>query len=350
LGSACNYWTTRLDFSTGKHLEDPRRLTNWPTFCVGSGSATSDDKRMAFAGWSGFMTGYIADLEAGGTRIRNLRHFTLEEAEDFVGDWTADGKTVIVGQNRGDHYGLFKQSIDSDTPEPVVSSVAGGVQTMLVMSPDDKWAIAFIWPIGGGLSLLRPNAPLPIVRIPIAGGTPETILQVSRPGPFSCARPPSNMCVIAEVTDDHKQMVVSAFDPIKGRGPELARFDLDRDVDVYVDVLICDLSPDATQLAIMRSPESPIEIHSLRGQPTYVIPSQKLGKIVWIKWAADRKGLFVTRQVQGGSEILYVDLQGNTRSLYTCVKGCYGWPSPDGRRLAINDTKQSSNMWMMENF
>jgi len=159
------------------------------------------------------------------------------------------------------------------------------------------------------------------------------------------------MCAIAEVTDDQRQMIVSAFDAIKGRGPELTRFDLDRNVDVFVDNLLCAISPDGAHLAIARSPESPIEIHSLRGQLVHTIPLQVPGKSVSVGWAADQKGLFVTRRAQGGFELLHIDLKGTTQSLYTCTGwGCFASPSPDGRHLAILDHRQSQNMWMMENF
>ena len=53
-----------------------------------------------------------------------------------------------------------------------------------------------------------------------------------------------NLCVIAERSDDRKQMIVTGFDPLKGRVRELARFDVDPALDVNVDNLICVLSPD----------------------------------------------------------------------------------------------------------
>jgi hypothetical protein len=159
--------------------------------------------------------------------------------------------------------------------------------------------------------------------------------------------------VIEESSDDHKMMVVSAFDPINGRGPELARFDLDREVDVFKENLVCDLSPDGTRLAITRSPEGPIEIDSIRGQLTHIIASKPLGKLVGIKWSANGDGFFATRRAQGGTgtELLHIDLKGTTQSLYRCAGGgCFAWPSPDGRHLAFHENKQSMNMWMMENF
>jgi len=349
--NVCNYWTMRLNLSTGRHLEEPRRLTNWPNFCVSSGSATNDDKRLVFAAGYSFYTSYVADLEAGGARIRDPRHFTLEDSDDYIADWTADSKAVIVAQHRGDGWDLLKQSVDSETPEPIVPLAPSGWLSYGMMSPDGKWVIALIWPVVGGVTPERPSSPLPIVRIPITGGAPETILSVSRPARVSCARPPANICVIAEVTDDQKQMIVSAFDAVKGRGPELKRFDLDRNVDVFVDNLLCAISPDGTRLAIARSPETPIEIHSLHGQLIRTIPSRVPGKFLNVGWAADQQGLFVTRQAQAGPELLHIDMRGNTHSLYKCTGwGCFGSPSPDGRRLAILDHRQSTNMWMMENF
>jgi serine/threonine protein kinase len=348
-GSVCNYWTMRLDLATGKRLEEPRRLTNWPNFCVFGGSVTKDDKRLAFVTSSGFYTSYVADLEAGGKPLRNIRRFSLEE-DDGVSGWTADGKAIVV-QNVLGGWSMYRQPLDSGTPEPIVSSVAGGALLLGATTPDGKSYIGRIWPNGENIE--HPTIPFPIVRIPLAGGTPETILRLPRLSTVSCARPPSNMCVITEQNSNGRQMVVAILDPMKGRGPELARFDLDRELDP-TDLPICTISPDGTRLAIARSPESPIEIRSLHGQLIHKIPSHSAETWIWLAWSVNQKGLFVTRKGQGGDELLYLDFQGNATSLRKCVGGdtCQGLPSPDGRHLAINDKDQSSNnnMWMMENF
>jgi eukaryotic-like serine/threonine-protein kinase len=349
--NVCNYWTMRLDLATGKRIDEPRRLTNWPNFCANSGSSTSDDKKLAFLATSTFYTAYIGEIGPGGTRLGNLKHFTLEDADDVISDWTADGKEVIVVQNRGDHYSLYKQGVDSETPEPIVSSVAGGVANFATTTPDSKWIIALIWPASEGKVLEHPNVPLPIVRIPLAGGTPETILQASRPSPVSCARPPSSLCVIVEQSEDRKQMIVSALDAVKGRGAELARFDLARDIDLFTDNLVCTLSPDGNRLALARSPESPLEIYSLRGQLIQRVPSNTLGKVFGVVWAPDQKGFFLTRKAEDGNELLHLDLKGHLQSLRKCVGwACFGSPSPDGRHIAIFDNNRNMNMWMMENF
>ena len=345
----CNYWIGRIDPDTGKRLEQPRRLTNWPSFCEGTGSVSSDDKKLAFSAWAGFFTTYVAKLEAGGKRFRNVRHFTLEDSDNYPLAWTPDSKSVILARHRKpDNYGLYKQSLDSDTTESLGPEGAGWL-SLGVVSPDGKWIIARTWQESEGIAPLTSR--LPIVRFPISGGNPETILELSHPAVFSCARSPSNMCAIAEQSENQKQVLVSALDPIKGRGPELARFDLDRPVDVFVDNLLCFISPDGTRLAVTRSPQGSVEIYSLNGRLLRKVPSPPLGKMEWLGWAPDLKGFFVTRRLQGDNELLHLDFQGHTELLRRCVdSACSAYPSPDGKHLAIIDRSQTTNMWMMENF
>jgi serine/threonine protein kinase len=345
-GGVCNYWTMRFDPDTGKRLEEPRRLTNWPNFCVSGGSVTDNDKRLTFMAWSGLYTSYTADLEAGGRRLVNIRRVGLEE-DDGVRGWTPDGKVLIV-RNRA-RWSLYKQSLDSDSPETIVSSVPGGALLSATITPDDKWYLGRIWP--DGESIEHPTIPFPLLRIPLAGGTPETILQLSRHGNVSCARPPSSTCVLAEQSEDRKQMIVSILDPIKGRGSELARFNFFREL-ATLEGPLCVISADGTRLAVARSPESPLEIYSLHGQLIQAIPNRSKEKLMSLQWSADQKGFFVTRQGQKGNELVYLDFQGNAVSLRKCVgtETCLTLPSPDGRHVAILDRDQSNNIWMMENF
>jgi hypothetical protein len=112
----------------------------------------------------------------------------LEDSDDGAHGWTADGK-AIVAQIRGNGWGLYKQSLDSETPEPIASSVDGGTLLLGATSPDGKWYIARDWPTGKKLSSDHLTVPLSILRIPLAGGAPETILQLSRHANVSCARP-----------------------------------------------------------------------------------------------------------------------------------------------------------------
>jgi Tol biopolymer transport system component len=147
-------------------------------------------------------------------------------------------------------------------------------------------------------------------------------------------------------------MVITSFDPIKGRGPELARLDLSPEYETNPNTyLFWNISPDGTRLAASQGPDGPLQIRSLRDQRTQVMQNG-LNHIQVPQWTAEGKALFVCGVINSGSQALWhVDLNGNAKVLKGTNSGnCWGLPSPDGRHLALNDSKLSANMWMMENF
>jgi len=346
-GANCNYWAMRLDPHIGKPIERPKRITNWAGFCMGSASITADGKRLAFQEKYGHGTAYVADLQADGARIRNPIHFTLDEGDDYINGWTADSKTVILIFNRGDHYQLYRQSLNSNTSEPIVSAGTGGVLESAVESPDGKWVIIQLYPNPGPEG---PSVLAHLMRVPITGGSPELIFTMRDWSSSFCARPPSNLCAVAEPTKDWKQIVVTTLDPLKGRGVELARFDVDPSQ--RNQYCICDLSPDGTHLVAARGSKGPIQILSLRGQPAQLVPAKGLDDLVFLHWTGDGKGFLATGKTNRGGEFLHMDLQGNAKVLWKCseVQKCFGWSSPDGEHLAMDDGRLTANMWMMENF
>jgi len=342
----CNIWITLLDTRTGKNIDKPRRLTNWAGVWMNGPSATADGKRVAFLESSGHGTAYVADLEAGGTRIRNPRHFTLDEGNDAIAAWTADSKAVILTFNRGDHYGLYRQPLNGDTPEPIITPGAAGQLESALLSPDHKWIIIQVRSMPGGNSV-----PVQLMRVPMIGGSPELIFSMPEWSLSCCAGPPSKLCAVAEPTQDLRHVIVTAFDPVKGRGPELARFDLDSSW--QQDRLpLFDISPDGTRFVSSPSTRGPIEIRSWGSQSARVIPVKGLNNMRNLGWTGDGKGLLLSNSSEEGDVLLHVDLRGDTQVLWRCSKGqaCNGGSSPDGRHLAIYDWKLSANMWMMENF
>lgn len=345
-GETCNYWETRIDPQTGQTIEKPRRLTDWAGFCMNYTGTTADGERIAFRKSSVRSSAYVADLEAGGTRIRNARHFTPDEGDDTVADWTADSKTMILVLNRGDNYGLYRQAMSGNRPEPIVSSVSGAWIECAQMSPDDKWVVLQIYTISEG-----PSAPTPLMRVPITGGSPELIFTVPPGSGFSCARAPSNLCVLAEPGVDRKQMIITEFDPVQGRrGAGLGRFELDPELKENAWPPF-GISPDGTRVATIGRGGGLIRIVSLRGQPTRVLRADGLS-IRLLAWAGDGNGFFLISGTRDGTALLHMDLRGVTQVLWTCGGGqqCDVTPSPDGRHLAILDRQLSANMWMIDNF
>ncbi len=360
----CNLWIERRDLNTGRISEAPRRLTNWVGSALDGVSVTADGSRVAFRKEIGHFLGYVADLESGGARLSNSRRITLEETgEDRLTDWTRDSKMLIVARNRAAHWRIYTQSLGSnDEPallskaktqelRPIAPAVPGGRVKEALLSPDQKWIIAQVFPTGGTRDS---RTTVKVMRVPFAGGSPELMFSMRNGGLVSCARAPSKLCVVAEDSPDRRSMIVSALDPLQGKGAELARFDLRPDANSWIDsdhLHLCQISPDGTHLAVARSPQGPIEIHSLQSGLMRLISAKELDKLAAMSWTADQKGLFVAKQLYDGGELVYVDLYGNTRSLWESHGGlCYGRPSPDGQHLAIYSFERSNNVWMMENF
>ena len=343
---ACNIWQMRIDVSSGKPLEESRRLTNWPGTCIDFLSAPADSNRLVFRRSAGHITTNVADLDPSGTRLANPRHFTLTDSWDMPEDWTADSKSILLISNRSKNWGIYTQSLSDDAATTVVSGTPGLRNPRV--SPDGKWVL-YLHDTNSGPNVL--SSPAEVLKVPIAGGTPEVIAQ-ARPGAkVVCAKSPFNLCAIAEPTEDGRQLILTAIDLEKGRGSELSRFALDPSSDSW----IVDLSPDGSRVAAMQSPGSPIHIFPLRGHPSQPIVLKNLRNlrsVHFLHWAAGGKGLFVSDSVRRGGVLLHVDLQGTEHVLWTNqgVRWNAGPPSPDGRHLAIMSSPWEGNMWALGKF
>jgi len=340
VGQTCNYWVTTLDERTGASTDKPKRLTNWGGFCPNGTSVTADGRKLAFLKWMGHSSTYIAELEADGNRIANPHRFAPSEGQDHPLDWTADSKEVIFASNRNGHIGIFKQSLDGDTAEPLVTGKFDEADARV--SPDGT-SLLYIAEAGYGS-----KGPLRVMRMPLAEGTSVLVLTALPYSEFRCARSPSSVCVISERTEDRKQMVITLFDPLKGRGAEIVRIDIDNEAKKFH----WDLSPDGTRICFTRNPQEPIEVFSLDSHATQAIHVKDWNNLESLDWTADGEGFFAADGVHGGMVLLHVDLQGSSRVVQKFQGGAAVWarPSPDGRHLAISEYRIDGNIWTLENF
>jgi WD40 repeat protein len=219
------------------------------------------------------------------------------------------------------------------------------VEELACSSPDGKWLIAQIW--------VANDQPLKLVRIPMGGGSPELILTLAENSSFACTRSPSNLCAVAEQTPGHKQAVITSFDPIKGRGIELTRFDLGPMYQATREGVIWAISDDGTKIAFVSGNEGPIQVRSLRSGQQQVIHAKGVNKVMYqLEWTHDEKGFIVRGMTKDGNEeVLYVNLKGDVKVLWNCGNNyCRGRESPDGHQFEIDESKFISNLWMIENF
>src|SRR5258708_5556543 len=319
----CNYWEMPIDPHTGKPTENPRRLTNWAGFCLGGASVTADGKRLAFMESTHKSSVFVASLQRSGMRIASPSLLTLSEGENQPLDWTADSRAVIFNSNRNGHWGIFRQSLDADAAEPIVSGPEDALGARV--SPDGAWILY--------------ATPELLMRGAITGGPSQLVLAAPLRW-FRCAKAPATLCVFCEQTPDRKQLIFTALDPLKGRGRELARFDADPTADYD-----WDLSPDASFIDIRKNREPRLSMLSLSGQEPRELIVKGWSTLINLDWAADGKGLFTSGLVQRGSVLLYVDLRGNAHPLWEQRGSLATWaiPSPDGRHLALSGWTKNTN-------
>jgi serine/threonine protein kinase len=341
IGESCNYWTMRLDARTGEPISKPKRLTNWAGFCMDKPNMTADGKRLTFKKYATHYTAYVADLKAGGTHLTTPRHFTMSESWDSPADWTADSKTMIFMSNRTGRWRIYKQSLNDDEAEPLVTVTGSEDLSSVRVSADGNWVLYQQAMRTGDASTSRQ-----VMRAPITGGLSQPVITARPDSSIACARSPSRLCAIFELTEDNKQLIITGFDPLKGRGPELTRFDVDAKTKFWA----TDLSPDGTRIAAIRSPQGPIYILSSGDRGTQVIKVEGWKDLRSVNWAADGKGLFVVNSTDKGGVLLHVDLRGNAHVLSEHAVEGWAPASPDGRHLAFTGSTSDGNIWSMENF
>jgi serine/threonine protein kinase len=326
--TSCNFWELRIDSRTGEPRGHPRRLTNWAGFCMDNFTATADGKRLAFHRWYHQASVYVADFEAGPSRITTPHRLTFTEGLNYPSAWTVDSKAVVFASNRDGRWKIFKQLLDQDTAETVVTGPEDAMVPRL--SPDGAWVLYIALPRAGTPSQLRQ-----LMRVPITGGPPELVLTAYTYNGHRCAKSPASLCAIAEQTADHKHLVFTAFDPLEGRGHELARFETDptRSNDIW------DLSPDGSRIAIVQGSGARINILSLSGRAPLEIQPKGWNTAKSLDWTADGRALLISSRAQADVALLQVDLRGDARVLSRTFSGgdetTVGVPSPDGRHLAI---------------
>jgi hypothetical protein len=350
-GTPCELWIERLDIYSGSLTQKAHRLTSAMDAELGGISATPDGRWVAFQRTTSHQTAYVAELAPGASGIHDLRHFTLEEGDDAIVDWTPDSQTAIIVRNRGDHSAVFKQALRSDVPEPIVARIESAAAVDAKVSADGKWVTVQLWP----LPPPRDKAPRgQLWRVPISGGALQELFSMAPGSKFDCARAPVNLCVIAEPSVDRHQVIISAFDPITGlRGGELLRFDRYPNPNEDDPPLALALSPDGQWLTTGATPSGPLRILSLRGVAARVLPITGLNaKGRGVTWTSDGKELIAAAVVNKEAVQMRVDLRGNAHVLLRCESAaeCFVIPSPDGRMLGVNQTRLQTNVWMLQMF
>jgi Tol biopolymer transport system component len=358
--TSSNLWRIGTDTATGRPLGQATRLTSWTGFfSFFDLDATADGKRLVFIRRRDQSDVYVGRLVANGKRLEHIRRLTHDERSDWATAWTRDSKAVLFYSDRNGHPDLFRLGLEAETAEAI--ALGSEEERTPRWSSDGSWLLYLAWPrspVGIAPSSGR------LMRMPAAGGSPQSVLdvkgypgsvQVQRLEPFPlssrghpdfrCPSAAGVHCIVSEADD--KQVVLSSFDPRRGRIREVARVDVDGPPgDTF-----WDLSPDGSRIAFGEHRKGRIRILPLNGGAAREVSLGNWRGPYTVAWSADSRSLFLTTWIPGGSELLRVALDGEIHHLHRHYLALeFPLPSPDGTHLAFSRISGDSNVWLIDNF
>ncbi|MGI8962025.1 MAG: LpqB family beta-propeller domain-containing protein [Bryobacteraceae bacterium] len=336
-----NLWSVRLDSETAHPLGPSARITSGRGIAVQL-SLSNDGRRIALRRHAPQPDVYVADLERGDKRLSTPRRLTLDERLDYATAWTADSKAVVFYSNRDGPFHIFKQSIDATQPELLV----GGKDDLYAprVSPDGSSVVYVVRTKAGG-----PSDNAQVMRVPLAGGPPQLVLEAPDIFDVECTRFPSKLCIYGQIQAGQKRFFT--FDPVKGKGIELSG------VESKDDSFNWCFSPDGKYFAWPSNRTTQkkfgVRIFSLAGELKRDIAVPGWAEIYGLDWAADSTSLWAcARDTKDKWALLNIGLDGKVRTMLSYPNLNLEWaiPSPDGRHLAIVEDSNTSNVWLLENF
>jgi eukaryotic-like serine/threonine-protein kinase len=158
---------------------------------------------------------YVADFKSGAAEpdLSNIHPVTEDESVNFPHAWTPASRAVIFESNRNGPFDLFKQGVNQEDVEPLVTTTTD--KYLAQVSPDRRWLLY-------DSSKSMGSKGRTLMRVPISGSNAEVVPTGNiDPAEFRCALPGGKRCVIRWT--ENRQYVFSELDPVRGVGAELAR-------------------------------------------------------------------------------------------------------------------------------
>jgi Tol biopolymer transport system component/predicted Ser/Thr protein kinase len=338
-----NLWELKVDDRGATPQGKPRRLTDWSGFFVYGFTATADGKHLAFVRGTSHESVFVGDLANNGIHLLNPHRLTMDEYLNEPQAWTADSREVIFNSDRAGAFGIYTQALDGGTPRVIFSSptLDGGWTRP---SPDGTWVLFAATPRNS-----PPGTPYRLYRVAVNGGAPQPLFEVPGLSDMTCTNRAANLCIYSAQTEDGRSRIVTAFDPVAGKGKELLRIPTEAGAR-YTDAI----SPDGSLVAYEKMDWTADQVHflPLRGGQARTVTLKGYTNLDSLDWAPDSKSVFVSTLGPSGATLLHIDLNGNVQPIWHQPQPIQTWgiPSPDGRHLAMDAVSEDANVWMIDNF
>jgi Tol biopolymer transport system component/tRNA A-37 threonylcarbamoyl transferase component Bud32 len=326
-----NLWEATLDAGGTLVPGGLRKSTAWTDFPIRPGSLTTDGRRLVFVRSLRQRDVYVAAVDAGRSRMGTPHRLTLDLGDDYPTAWTPDSRTVILTSDRNGEMAIFRQDLGAQAASLLVAGP--GRQILPRVTPDGRSLLFCRVDPATRTDLL--------MRTPIAGGTPELLMEVPRIRNFRCSS--AGPCVIVQ-RQDRGQAVFELDLAKKSKGREIYRDADDRSSTP-------DISPDGKWLAASSTTEIVLRSFSTGGI-VRKIPVRGVTNLLSLDYAPDGQGFFAGNVTPTEARLLYVDRFGKSSVLWRQAGSplIWGVPAPDGRHVALMMFTDDSNVYMVEHF
>ena len=334
-----NIWAVPVDPETGQVTGEPSRVTSYTGLNEGAFSESKNGKLLFYKVRRKDAI-LIADINRVSGELRKATPLPTEGWNAKVPLWTHDGRKLVFYSSVRGELGFYIEDLQTQEIQALVTEVEsfGYGPPLGTLTSDGKWLLFTRPP-----SKRSAGESAELMRMPLDGG-PATHLLTGN-FRFQCAlRAP--VCVLREMKTDQRSFF--QLDPIRGRGALLAHAE-------NLDPFEADwsLSLDGRNVAYLpKENGNQIEILSLEGKSSRTIVLDG-GSLQSPTWAADNEHLYVVSNQQGNWNMLYVEPSGKYKTALTSPREAWiTWPqpSPDGRRLAFQQTIFEGNAAMLENY
>jgi len=330
-----NLWQIPLDDS-GHVTGRASRLTSTPGGVLYL-NASANGAQIAYTKFSFTSSVYISELRPNGAGLSTPQRLTLDDWVDMPFTWTPDSKAVIFVSDRDGILHIFKQQLDQTVAELLV----GGSEQVNIprLAPDNSSLFYLVWPKVGD------SVPTRLMRVSLAGGTPQEVLRADRIGNIQCASAPSSVCLYH--SESATELSLFRFDPVTGKSEMLPQFKIENRAPGW------NLSPDGKTLVTMvEGPQQDptLKLYSFEKGSRRTVTVKAWARINGGDFAADSKSLWVTAFANTGKwALLNIDLHGQIRNMLEDTDMLqWAIAAPDGKHLAISKARSTSNVWILE--
>ena len=288
---------------------------------------------------------FVGDLAGNNSRLQNSRRLTLDDNYNLPSAWTADSREVLFSSERPANRVMYRQAIDPGSAAQLVTPSVNTNFYLAGLSPDRTGILLEGEPLD--------SRKMGLYRVDAKGGAAQLLFNTGGFVLFSCSHKTANLCVFGRPTAEKSELIVVAFDPLGGAQKELLRIPLENgsNADIGFDYW-WQLSPDGSTIGIVKKHGNQISLVPLSGGPTRIVTVNSYSDFLEFFWATDSQSMFVSTVAPGGVSLLHVSLGGEAQPIWHRPQSTHTWgfPSPDGRHLAIMDSNSESNAWMISNF